>query len=265
MIYIYSIYFSILSLLVWDKSIYESEDTYFKGFYHGRNVFIRNPYLESEKKFCIESIYLNGKKVTDSPNISAYELSMENLALDERVVIRIVHHGACKPQLINPEVIQEDLSFSWVNFYVNEESIIWVTSKEDRDAKYFVERELEGDWEIIDTVATKGGIFINQHSLEIDHNKGGNTYRISYLKPNGQMEISDSFYFFSDKREISHVVDTDNWVIEFTEEVGYQLLNENGRILLTGKGVSCNIRKLPRGTYILKYEGTEHEIEKSSR
>lgn len=266
MIYIYSIYFSIFSLLWWGNNpSFESQDTYFRGFYYGRNVFIRNPYLENEKKFCIESIYLNGKKVTDSPNMSAYELSLEGLTLNERVVIRIVHIESCKPELINPEVIQEDLSFSWVNFYVDEESIIWVTSKEDKEARYFVERESEGEWEIIDTVATKGGIFINQHSLEIEHNKGGNTYRVSYQKPDGNLEISDSFYFFSDKREISHVLDMDNWVIEFTEQVSYQLLNESGRILLSGKDVSCNIRKLPKGTYTLKYDGREHEIEKSSR
>ncbi|MBK6264686.1 hypothetical protein JKA74_06530 [Marivirga sp. S37H4] len=258
----YFILFLLTGFLLVDNQVALSQDTYFRGFYHGRNVFVRNPYIESEKQFCIQSIYLNGKKITDSPGRSAYELSMEDLPLDSRVVIRIVHHNTCKPELINPEVIQNDLKFSWLKLYVNEESIIWITTKEDKEGRYVIQRESAGEWETIDSTQAKGGIFINQHSKELDHNKGDNTYRVLYKDPQGEIMSSDEFNYFSDKSEISHVIDTDKWSIEFTEEVSFQLLNAGGRIIMRGKSVSCDIRKLPYASYIIRYEGKDYPFEK---
>jgi hypothetical protein len=257
----FTIFFISLGFMLMDTQSGWSQDIYFRGFYHGINVFIRNPYIDSEEKFCIESIYLNGKKVIESPGTSACEISMDHLVLDSRVVIRVTHKKSCEPQIINPEVIQEDLKFSWLKVYVNEESISWVTTKEDKSAKYYIERESLGDWEVLDTVATKGGIFVNHHTIEIAHNKGKNFYRVVY-KDNSGLNASEVFEFFSDKREISHVIDTERWMIEFTEEVSYQLLNNNGGVIARGKAVSCNIRKLPDATYIIRYEGNEYSFEK---
>lgn len=237
------------------------QDVYFRGFYHGINVFIRNPYIETEKEFCIEAIYLNGKKVIDSPGTSACEIPMDHLEPESRVVIRVTHNSQCSPQIINPEVIQKDLKFSWLKVYVNEESISWVTTKENSSAKYFLERENQGEWEVLDTVATKGGIFVNHHTKEVTHNKGKNSYRVVYANK-GEMNASEVFDYYSDKREISHVIDTERWMIEFTEEVSYQLLNENEAVIARGKAVSCDIRKLPDATYIIRYEGNEYPFVK---
>lgn len=255
------IVFILLGLMLTDSQSGVSQDVYFRGFYHGINVFIRNPYIESKKEFCIQSIYLNGKKVIASPGTSACEIPMDHLELDSRVVIRVIHSKLCEPQIINPEVIQEDLKFSWLKIYVNEESISWVTTKEDKSAKYYIERENMGDWEVLDTVATKGGIFVNHHTEEITHNKGKNLYRVVY-EGESELNASEVFEFFSDKREISHVIDTDRWMIEFTEEVSYQLLNYNGSVIARGKAVSCDIRKLPNATYTIRYEGNEYSFEK---
>lgn len=256
-----TIFFTLLCILLTDSQIGISQDTYFRGFYHGINVFVRNPYIENDQAFCIESIYLNGKKVLESPGTSACEIPMEHLELDSRIVIRVVHKKSCKPQIINPEVIQEDLKFSWLKIYVNEESISWVTTKEDKSAKYYIERENSGDWDVLDTVPTKGGIFVNHHTIEITHNKGKNLYRVVYEGAN-ELNASEVFEFFSDKREISHVIDTDRWMIEFTEEVSYQLLNDNGSVIARGKAVSCDIRKLPDATYVIRYEGNDYTFEK---
>lgn len=243
----------------------EAKDTYIRGFYHGQNVFIRNVFNEEQKQFCIQAIYVNGILFIEKPEISAVELDLSNLSLNERVVLRIVHQTSCTPKLINPEVIQDDLTFAWVKFYVNENELLWVTSFEDKEGYYVVEKEIGNLWEPIDTVKTKGNIFINQHSLAVDHIPGNNLYRLTYYHPENEPSVSNSFKYFSDKRQISHAIDTDNWTIEFTEEVSYQLLNANGRIIKRGKGVSCDIRRLPKGSYFLRYENEEISFEKGSR
>ncbi|MFQ3214032.1 MAG: hypothetical protein ACJAT1_001134 [Marivirga sp.] len=251
--------------LLCSSSLSVAKDTYIRGFYHGQNVFIRNMYLEGQKFFCIQAIYVNGKIQAEKPDISAVEIDLTHLSLNDRVVLRIVHQEKCTPQLINPEVIQDDLSFSWVKFYVNDHELLWVTSFEDKNGYYIAEKEIGNVWEPLDTVKTKGNIFINQHSIEVKHIPGNNLYRLVYFHPQDEPSISGSFKFFSDKREVSHAIDKDNWTIEFTEEVSFQLLNANGRLIKRGKGESYDIQRLPRGTYILKYENEEVTFEKTTR
>ena len=243
----------------------QAKDTYIRGFYHGQNVFIRNAYNENTKNFCIQAIYVNGQLKVERPEVSAVEVDLNNLQVNDRIVLRIVHDYSCEPQLINPEVIQDDLNFSWVKFYVNENELLWVTSFEDKHGYYVVEKEMGNLWTPIDTVKTKGNIFINQHSVEAEHVPGNNDYRLVYYPENGEVFISESFKYFSDKSAISHAIDTDNWTIEFTEEVSFQILNSNGRVLKRGKGVSYDIKRLPRGNYFLRYENEEVSFEKTSR
>lgn len=238
------------------------KDSYFRGFFHGENVFVRNPYLGQELGFCIEEIYLNGQLVVTNPEVSAYEIDMQNLDQDERVVIRIVHHENCKPELANPEVIKEDLKFSWLKVYVDENQIIWITTKEAKEGFYIVEKKKEDGWMPLDTVQTKGGIFVNQHSIEPDHVKGDNLYRVQYHDPKMDVKFSESFNFHSDKEEISHAIDEENWIIEFTQEVSFLLYNNNSRIIKRGKDVSCDIKKLPKGRYMIKYDDKEVYFDK---
>ena len=84
-----------------------------------------------------------------------------------------------------------------------------------------MKKDTEDGWFPLDTVKTKGGIFINQHSLELDHVKGDNSYRVQYHEPEMEVKLSEGFNFYSDKSEISHAIDEDNWIIEFTEEVSF--------------------------------------------
>ena len=253
---------SLLILFIGLSFSLSAKDSYFRGFYHGENVFVRNPYLGQDIGFCIEKIYVNGELVVESPSVSAYEIDLQNLEEDARVVIRIVHGDACQPELTNPEVIQGDLKFSWLKVYVDENQIIWITTKESKDGFYIVEKDTEDGWFPLDTVKTKGGIFINQHSLELDHVKGDNSYRVQYHEPEMEVKLSEGFNFYSDKSEISHAIDEDNWIIEFTEEVSFLLYNDNSRIIKRGKDVSCNIRKLPKGRYMIKYDGKEVYFDK---
>ncbi|SMG48764.1 hypothetical protein SAMN05661096_03516 [Marivirga sericea] len=238
------------------------KDSYFRGFYHGENIFVRNPYLGQDAGFCIEQIYLNGKLLVENPEISAFEIDMESLELDTRVVIRIVHQNDCQPELANPEVIEADLKFSWLKIYVDENQIIWITTKEAEEGFYIVEKQMDDDWMPLDTVKTKGGIFINQHSVELDHLKGDNLYRVQYHDPKLDVNYSESFNFYSDKEEISHAIDEDKWIIEFTQEVSYLLYNDNSRIIKRNKGVSCDISKLPKGQYMVKYDNKEVYFQK---
>lgn len=238
------------------------KDSYYRGFYQGENVFVRNPYLGQDNGFCISEIYLNGELVVENPTVSAYEIDLQELEQETRVVIRIVHNDDCQPELINPEVIQGDLKFSWLKVYVDQNQIIWITTKESKNGFYIVEKDTEDGWFPLDTVKTKGGIFINQHSLELDHIKGDNLYRVQYHEPDMEVKLSESFNFHSDKSEISHAIDEENWIIEFTEEVSFLLYNNNSRIIKRGKDVSCNIRKLPKGRYMIKYDGKEVYFDK---
>ena len=78
-----------------------------KGLYEHRNLFISNPLMAYGKRCITKAPELNGiptAKVTDT-NTLEIKLSEYELELGEVIQLVIWHSSACKPVLINPEVI----------------------------------------------------------------------------------------------------------------------------------------------------------------
>ena len=77
------------------------------GLYEHRNLFVSNPVLENGQRCITRAPELNGmptSKVVDG-NALEIKLSEYELELGDVVKITIWHSPACKPVVINPEVI----------------------------------------------------------------------------------------------------------------------------------------------------------------
>lgn len=255
--------FLLFFLCIAQSYLVQAEDTYIRGFYRGVNVFLRNPYNSDEGRFCIEKIYLNGKSLVDNPVVSAYEVELGDMRIGQRIVIRITHTDGCAPEVINPEVIEQGESFNWVKVYIDANSINWSTSAETGGGLFYIQREGPSGWDVVDTIRAKGDLFLNQYSVVPDHTPGNNAYQICYQRPEEDEICSDIYNFFSNKESIGFVIDDQAWTIEFTKAVQFELLTRDRRKIKGGKSESVDIAKLPRGWYILKFDGKEEEIQKN--
>jgi hypothetical protein len=76
-----------------------------KGTDKGKNLFIENPECGSDKKHCINSININGKKIADELNSTALEIDLKAMGLKEgdAVNIEIKCKKDCKVRILNSD------------------------------------------------------------------------------------------------------------------------------------------------------------------
>ncbi|MBK6526180.1 MAG: hypothetical protein IPG07_11900 [Crocinitomicaceae bacterium] len=67
-----------------------------------KNIFVSNPMIE-DGTFCTISIYVNGQKVNDNPNSSAYEINLTGMGFKIGDLIKVViqHHENCAPKILS--------------------------------------------------------------------------------------------------------------------------------------------------------------------
>jgi hypothetical protein len=73
-----------------------------EGTYQGKNIFISNPFRE-DGSFCIISILINGKLITDRPQSSALEINIAAMGfkIGDALKLVIVHQDDCKPTILS--------------------------------------------------------------------------------------------------------------------------------------------------------------------
>lgn len=72
------------------------------GKFNGKNIFVSNPFMD-DGTFCTIAIYVNGKKITDNPNSSAYEINLTEMGfkIGDSVKVVIQHHENCIPKILS--------------------------------------------------------------------------------------------------------------------------------------------------------------------
>lgn len=73
-----------------------------EGPFDGKNIFVSNPFMENGD-FCTISIYVNGQKVTDNPNSSAYEINLIAMGfkIGDPIKVVIQHYENCTPKILS--------------------------------------------------------------------------------------------------------------------------------------------------------------------
>ena len=76
------------------------------GVYHGKNLYVQNPFTGNMKDFCTNEVYVNDRLVMKDIQSSAYEIDLSHLKEQDPVTIKITHKDDCKPKILNPQVIK---------------------------------------------------------------------------------------------------------------------------------------------------------------
>jgi len=84
-----------------------SDSTTLEGEYHGKNLFVQNPFGEDGIGFCVKTVLVNGKVTSDEINSAAFEVDLAAMGLKEgdNVKVEITYSPGCKPKILNPEVL----------------------------------------------------------------------------------------------------------------------------------------------------------------
>ncbi len=214
------------------------------GSYLGKNVFVRNPLDPTTSNYCVTTIFLNGRELTNLPRASAIQIDLSGFNLNDEILIRVIHKEGCTPSFINPGVITNKRGFEFLFTQVDDNSINWITTGETPDGYFEVMKMKWKGWQKIDSVRGKGQIDNNQYSLEADHYSGDNQYHLIFHNQTDSYE-SEEINFYSLLKPITFfpvnkVID----LISLSRPTDYEIYDESGELVLTGYGEYIDVDHL---------------------
>ncbi len=230
-----------------------------KGVYHGTNLYVQNPQI-SNTEYCIKEIHVNNK-VVKFATTTAFDIDMSFLKINDEVIIKIIHTGDCTPKILNPRAIKDRLPFRFSSINVDMNTMVWVTGGEKKFGQFFIQIKNNRTWIVEKVISCKGNAQQNVYTLPLTHRGGENIYRIKYLDVTGKYYYSPEIKFVSEgQQQISFYPKSVTSRITFSRSTTYQILDNNGKLVLEGDGLTIDCSNLRFGSYYLLFEGKEERF-----
>lgn len=225
------------------------------GVYQGKNIFVRNPYIPDQKKFCITGIYVNEVSLSNLPKTSAIQIDLSGFRLNEEITIRIIHNDVCQPLVVNPEAIKRARKFEFLYVQVDDLSINWITTGESPEGVFELEKLKWVGWVKQIQIPGKGQSDNNQYSIEAFHYTGDNTYKLTYTNKDGEIFTSEeaSFYSLLDPIVLFPGEKVYDW-ISLSRETDYEIYNDYDTLMIKGFGDEINVSNLDYGDFYIVLE-----------
>ena len=153
-----------------------------EGNYHGKNLYVQNPFASEGVGFCTFEVKVNGQVTTDEINSSAFEidLSFFQLQLGAPVEIRISHKDDCKPRVVNSEVLKPMSTFEVASIGISKQGMLAMTTiNETGKLPYTIEQFRWNKWVEVGEFEGKGDPEKNVYEVQLTtiHN-GQNRFRV---------------------------------------------------------------------------------------
>jgi len=228
------------------------------GVYRGRDLYIQNPYNNKKGTYCVQSISVNNRTVSTSPNASALTVDLSGFSLNDSIAIIVFHYADCSPKILNPRVLQPGGGFSIIQTSADNASVSWITNGEqDKDAYYELERLNLAGWEVLMKIEAKGDIDNNQYSIGVVHYAGQNEFRVHYVSKSSS-SYSEIFDFYSTADPISfYPIDEVDELISLSKATEFKIKDDDGNVYKKGYALDIFVQDLKPGEYILEIENRE--------
>jgi hypothetical protein len=234
-----------------------------EGNYHGKNLYVQNPFASEGVGFCTFEVKVNGQTSTDEINSSAFEidLSFFQLPLGSPVEIRIMHKDDCKPKVVNPEVLKPMSTFEVTAIGIDKSGELSVTTtNETGPLAYKVEQFRWNKWVEVGEFEGKGNPEKNEYKVQLTTvHSGQNRFRVKQTDHRGKPRYSFETKTTAVMPEITFQPGDGKKaadVITFSDATLYEIYNSFGNIVSKGVSKSVNVSNLEKGTYYLNY-GTQ--------
>jgi len=234
-----------------------------EGNYHGRNLYVQNPFASEGVGFCTFEVKVNGQVTTDEINSSAFEidLSFFQLNLGAPIEIRISHKDDCKPKVVNPEVLKAMSTFEVASIGISKEGVLAITTtNETGTLPYTIEQFRWNKWVEVGEFEGKGNPEKNDYSIQLTTvHSGANRFRVKQTDQKSKPRYSFETKLTSALPEISFQPGDGKKVtdaINFSDNTLYEVYNAYGNIVAKGVGKRIDVSAFEKGTFYLNY-GTQ--------
>ncbi len=231
-----------------------------EGNYHGRNIYVQNPFASEGVGFCTFEVKVNGKTTTDEINSSAFEidLSFFQLTLGSPVEIRISHKDDCKPRVVNPEVLKPMSTYDVASMGISKSGLLeMTTTNETGKLPYVIEQFRWNKWVEVGEFEGKGNPEKNTYEIQLTTvHTGANRFRVKQVDQRGKPRYSVETKLNSTIPETTFTPGDGKKVedaINFSDVTLYEIYNGYGNIVSKGVSKRVDVSKLEKGVYYLNY------------
>lgn len=236
-------------------------ETNIAGVFQGKTLFIQNPFDKTDRKFCVDNIYINENYIDINYKLSAIKIDFEGYDLYTPVKIRIVHKDSiCSPTIINPEAILFHTIFRFVAVSLTDSALVWITKGETGVGEFEIEKLMNGVWVDQEIRQGLGRYEGAEYTYFPNLEEGANKYRIKYNFPRG----SRVKYLFSWEVDFDHYPEP----IEFTPKSAktkvylsrsthYEIYDAGSTLVLEGQGTVIDVTVLRQGQYVIYFNGRD--------
>lgn len=231
-----------------------------EGNYHGRNLYVQNPFASEGVGFCTFEVKVNGQVTTDEINSSAFEidLSFFQLELGSPVEIRISHKDDCKPRVVNPEVLKPMSTFEVASIGISKAGLLeMTTTNETGKLPYVIEQFRWNKWVEVGEFEGKGNPEKNEYEVQLTTiHSGQNRFRVKQKDHRAKPRYSFEAKVNSPIPEVTFQPGDGKKVddaINFSDNTLYEIYNGYGNIVAKGVGKRVDVSGLEKGVYYLNY------------
>ena len=234
-----------------------------EGNYMGKNIYIQNPYNESGDGFCTKEVRVNGIKMLQSTNSTAYEIRLDslNFKLYDSVRVVITHENNCTPKVLNYDHGPTNPTFVIDTIYVDSTGLLkWKTKNENGMLMYTIEEFRWNKWIPAGEMGGKGLISGNEYEFQSTPHSGINKLRVKQVDRNGIPRYSHVVTFTSIVPEVKLKSKRVKDKIEFSDFTRFELYDAHGNMVKRGNLKEIDCKNLKKGAYFLNFDSTETEI-----
>ncbi|RZT92362.1 hypothetical protein EV201_2833 [Ancylomarina subtilis] len=241
------------------SSLASSQELNVKGVFTGSNVYIMNPFAQTEDAFTIESISINGKPYSEAIQSSAFEVDLTHMGfkLGEDLRFSIKYKDSIVPSIINMEAIQAVSSFEMKKAFIDKDQFLnWGCTNEIGSLTFFVQQYRWNKWLTVGQLRGVGTDGLNYYRIKVPVHSGQNMFRVYQIDQSEKVRYSDTIQFHSKIKPVYLVNKKVTSRLNFSAPTQFEIFDTFGNLIFDGFGKEVRFDDLIPGKYYVNYDNT---------
>jgi len=245
------------------STIASSQKLNIQGVFTGTNVYMVNPFVDSEDRFTIDSISINDKEYTENLESSAFEIDLIHMGfkLGDNLRFSIYYKDSIKPSILNIDAIKALSSFKMGKAYVAKDLFLnWQCSNELGSLPFSVQQYRWNKWVTVGQLRGVGTSGINHYKLKVPVHSGENMFRIHQVDYTEKDNYSDTIRYKSVLKPVQLVSKKVKTQLKFSAPTQFQIFDLFGNLIYDGYGGEVRFDDLIPGKYYVNFDNTIGEF-----
>jgi len=242
-----------------------SQELIIQGVFTGSNVYVVNPFTESDNTWSIESIFINDKACTGNIKSSAFEIDLVQMGfeLGEALQFRIKYMDSIIPSIINQEAIQAISSFEIEKGFVDKEQFLnWQCTNEMGSLLFHIEQYRWDKWITIGQLKGIGTPALNHYKIKVPIHSGINKFRIHQIDHTDKIRYSEVIEYESSISPVFLVNKKVKSKLRFSTPTQFEIFDLFGNLIFDGFGKEVRFDDISSGKYYVNFDNTIGEFTK---